>query len=38
MTAEVLVHNDVLKKPTSQANAPELHGFPQQSNPVAQNK
>ena len=38
MTAEVLVHNNVLKKPTSQANAPELHGFPQQANPVAQNK
>jgi HlyD family secretion protein len=38
MTAEVLVHNDVLKKPTSQANVPELHGFPQQANPVAENK
>jgi hypothetical protein len=27
-----------LKKPTSQANVPELHGFPQQANPVAENK
>jgi HlyD family secretion protein len=38
MTAEVLVHNDVLNKPTSQAKVPELHGFPQQANPVAENK
>jgi HlyD family secretion protein len=35
MTAEVLVHKDVLNKPTSQASAPELHSL-QQANSVAE--
>lgn len=37
MTAEVLVHDDVLNKPTAQANAPELHSVQQMSS-VAEKK